>query len=82
MYIPVDRINVGKYMVRATNAGGEAQSIADFAIFDPTPDTRVEVHKTVVYENPKDKNAIEVITYRTTIVKKITITIKIILKIA
>ncbi|XP_012286354.1 titin [Orussus abietinus] len=41
----------GKYMVRATNAGGEAQSIADFAVFEPTPDTMVEVHKTVIYEN-------------------------------
>lgn len=44
-------------MVRATNAGGEAQSIADFAVFEPTPDTMVEMHKTLVYENVADKNA-------------------------
>ncbi|XP_023246866.1 muscle M-line assembly protein unc-89-like [Copidosoma floridanum] len=47
----------GKYMVRAANAGGEAQSIADFAVFEPTPDTMVEQHKTLVYENVADKNA-------------------------
>ena len=47
-------------MVRATNSGGEAQSIADFAVFEPTPDTMVEVHKTLVYENVKDKNVEEV----------------------
>ena len=44
-------------MVRATNAGGEAQSIADFAVFEPTPDTMIEMHKTLVYENVQDKNA-------------------------
>ncbi|XP_067210497.1 uncharacterized protein zormin isoform X3 [Linepithema humile] len=49
----------GKYMVRATNAGGEAQSIADVAIFEPKPDTMVEVHKTVVYENVQDKNVVQ-----------------------
>lgn len=38
-------------MVRAINSGGEAQSIADVAIFDPTPDTMVEVVKTVVFED-------------------------------
>lgn len=38
-------------MVRAVNAGGEAQSIADIAIFEPTPDTMVEVVKTVVFED-------------------------------
>lgn len=48
-------------MVRATNAGGEAQSIADFAVFEPTPDTMVEVHKTVVYENMQDKKVLQVI---------------------
>lgn len=47
-------------MVRATNAGGEAQSIADIAIFEPKPDTMVEVHKTVIYENIQDKNVIQV----------------------
>lgn len=38
-------------MVRAINSGGEAQSIADIAIFEPTPDTMVEVVKTVVFED-------------------------------
>lgn len=47
-------------MVHATNAGGEAQSIADFAVFEPTPDTMVEVHKTLVYENVQDKDVVEV----------------------
>ncbi|CAK9797379.1 TTN [Anthophora quadrimaculata] len=50
-----EKEHAGKYMVRATNAGGEAQSIADFAVFEPTPDTMVEVHKTVIYENIHDK---------------------------
>lgn len=48
-------------MVRATNAGGEAQSIADFAVFEPTPDTMVEVHKTVIYEDVRDKKVIQVV---------------------
>ncbi|XP_031789486.1 uncharacterized protein LOC100679567 isoform X4 [Nasonia vitripennis] len=52
-----EKEHAGKYMVRATNAGGEAQSIADFAVFEPTPDTMVEMHKTLVYENVADKNA-------------------------
>lgn len=47
-------------MVHATNCGGEAQSIADFAVFEPTPDTMVEVHKTLVYENVQDKDVVEV----------------------
>ncbi|XP_018338023.1 PREDICTED: titin-like isoform X4 [Trachymyrmex septentrionalis] len=51
--------DAGKYMVRATNAGGEAQSIADIAVFEPKPDTMVEVHKTVIYENIQDKNVIQ-----------------------
>lgn len=38
-------------MVKATNAGGEAQSIADIAVYEPTPDTMVEVVKTVVFED-------------------------------
>nr|XP_033332552.1 uncharacterized protein LOC117223969 isoform X8 [Megalopta genalis] len=53
----------GKYMVRATNAGGEAQSIADFAVFEPTPDTMVEVHKTLVYENIHDKKQLQETVY-------------------
>ncbi|XP_071560873.1 uncharacterized protein [Temnothorax nylanderi] len=51
--------DAGKYMVRATNAGGEAQSIADIAVFEPKPDTMVEVHKTVIYENIQDKSAVQ-----------------------
>lgn len=47
--------DTGKYMVRAINAGGEAQSIADFAVFEPTPDTMVEVVKTMVYEDLQDQ---------------------------
>lgn len=37
-------------MVRATNAGGEAQSIADFRVLEPSPERMVEVVKTVVFE--------------------------------
>ncbi|CAL1681894.1 unnamed protein product [Lasius platythorax] len=51
--------DAGKYMVRATNAGGEAQSIADVAVFEPKPDTMVEVHKTVIYENIQDKSGVQ-----------------------
>lgn len=50
-------------MVRAINAGGEAQSIADFAVFEPTPDTMTEVHKTVIYENVQDKKVTQVIIF-------------------
>lgn len=42
-------------MVRAVNAGGEAQSIADFAVIEPTPERMVEVVKTVVFENVRDQ---------------------------
>lgn len=42
-------------MVRAVNAGGEAQSIADFAVMEPTPERMVEVVKTVVFDNINDK---------------------------
>lgn len=38
-------------MVKAINAAGEAQSIADFAVLEPTPDRMVEVVKTVVFDN-------------------------------
>ncbi|XP_063986915.1 muscle M-line assembly protein unc-89 isoform X2 [Diachasmimorpha longicaudata] len=51
-----EKRHAGKYMVNASNPGGEAQSIADFAVFEPTPDTMVEVHKTIVYENMADKD--------------------------
>jgi len=52
--------DAGKYMVRATNAGGEAQSIADIAVFEPKPETMVELHKTVIYENIQDKSVVQV----------------------
>lgn len=55
--LSAEKEHAGKFMVRASNAGGEAQSIADFAVFEPTPDTMVEMHKTLVYENHADKNA-------------------------
>ncbi|XP_064552464.1 uncharacterized protein LOC135438178 isoform X14 [Drosophila montana] len=42
----------GKYMVRATNAGGEAKSIADCAILEPSPERMQEVVKTIIYEAP------------------------------
>lgn len=42
-------------MVKAINAGGEAQSIADFAVLEPTPDRMVEVVKTVVFENVQNQ---------------------------
>ncbi|EDV96836.1 GH16491 [Drosophila grimshawi] len=42
----------GKYMVRATNAGGEAKSIADCAILEPSPERMQEVVRTIVYETP------------------------------
>lgn len=42
----------GKYMVKATNAGGEAKSIADCAILEPSPERMQEVVKTIVYEAP------------------------------
>ncbi|XP_043502049.1 muscle M-line assembly protein unc-89 isoform X6 [Polistes fuscatus] len=60
-----EKIHAGKYMVRAINAGGEAQSIADFAVFEPTPDTMTEVHKTVIYENVQDKKIIQETVFTT-----------------
>lgn len=51
MYTLVKVADAGKYMVRAVNAGGEAQSIADFAVIEPTPERMVEVVKTVTFEN-------------------------------
>lgn len=43
--------DAGKYMVRAVNAGGEAQSIADFIVLEPTPERMIEIVKTVKIEN-------------------------------
>lgn len=37
-------------MVRAVNSGGEAQSIADFRVLEPTPERIVEVVKTVIFD--------------------------------
>lgn len=51
IFISASLTHSGKYMVRATNSSGEAQSIADFAVFEPTPDTMVEVVKTLVFED-------------------------------
>ena len=45
-------------MVKATNSTGEAQSIADFAVFEPTPENMVEVVRTVIYENSEKENNI------------------------
>ena len=42
----------GKFMVKATNAGGEAKSIADCAILEPSPERMQEVVKTIVYDKP------------------------------
>lgn len=47
--------DAGKYMVKAVNAAGEAQSIADFAVLEPTPDRMVEVVKTVVFDNVQNQ---------------------------
>ena len=54
--------DAGKYMVRATNAGGEAQSIADFAVIEPTPERMVEVIKTVVFENANNTQKVIILT--------------------
>lgn len=47
--------DAGKYMVKAVNAAGEAQSIADFAVLEPTPDRMVEVVKTVVFDHVQNQ---------------------------
>lgn len=41
----------GKYMVKAVNSGGEAQSIADFLVLEQQPDRMVEVTKTTVFSD-------------------------------
>lgn len=38
-------------MVRAINAGGETQSIADVIVLEPTPERMIEIVKTVKVEN-------------------------------
>jgi hypothetical protein len=48
--------DAGKYMVKAENSGGEAQSIADFMVLESQPDRMVEVTKTVVFSDlPADQ---------------------------
>lgn len=59
-------------MVRAVNAGGEAQSIADFAVMEPTPERMVEVVKTVVFDNINDKKVMS----NSLLTEKITLSIK------
>lgn len=49
--IPAGNQDAGKYMVRAVNAGGEAQSVADFIVLEPTPERLIEIVKTVKIEN-------------------------------
>lgn len=41
--------------MRASNPGGNAESIASFAVVDSTPERIVEVVKTVVFEDPVDR---------------------------
>lgn len=41
----------GKFMVKATNSGGEAQSIADFMVLENQPDRMVEITKTTVFSD-------------------------------
>lgn len=41
--ISVDSRDAGKYTVRAINPGGEAQSIADFAIIEPVGEQNVSI---------------------------------------
>lgn len=43
--------DAGKYSVRAVNAGGEAESIADLVVTESTPDRIFEVSKTVTFNN-------------------------------
>lgn len=46
----------GKYMVKAVNSGGEAQSIADFLVLESQPERMVEITKTVVFSDlPPDQ---------------------------
>lgn len=51
----------GKYMVKAENSGGEAQSIADFLVLESQPDRMVEITKTVVFSDlPQDQVKVSV----------------------
>ncbi|KAH8366022.1 hypothetical protein KR093_008411 [Drosophila rubida] len=54
----------GKYMVKATNAGGEAKSIADCAILEPSPERMQEVVRTIVYETPASEFKTEVSVHK------------------
>lgn len=51
-FILVCKQDAGKYMVKGVNDAGEAQSIADFIIFEPTPERNItEIVNTVDVEN-------------------------------
>lgn len=52
---PATKDDAGKFTVCASNPGGNAESIASFAVVDSTPDRIVEVVKTVVFEDPVDR---------------------------
>lgn len=52
IFILACKQDAGKYMVRGVNDAGEAQSIADFIIFEPTPERHItEIVDTVDVEN-------------------------------
>lgn len=55
MILAATKSDAGKFTVSASNAGGNAESIASFAVVDSQPDRIVEVVKTVVFEDPVDK---------------------------
>lgn len=44
----VDSLDAGKYTVRAVNLGGEAQSIADFAVIEQDDEQNVSIIESVV----------------------------------
>jgi hypothetical protein len=48
-------------MVKALNAGGEAQSIADFLVVDSQPDRMIEVTKTMVFSDLQQNNKVSLI---------------------
>lgn len=55
-FVTVQPSDTGKYMVKAVNAGGEAQSIADFLVVDSQPDRMIEVTKTMVFSDLPQNN--------------------------
>jgi hypothetical protein len=62
-FLPTVKVeDAGKYMVKAENPGGEAQSIADFMVLESQPDRMVEVTKTTVFSDlPADQLKVGVI---------------------